>query len=848
MSRRSIYFIALLALSIALAGVLPVPAHGETGGLETLYPWPEDPTNLVQNPSFEALGANWKINLPSYFFPTTTDFHTGLWNLQLQDSNLAPYYPLATQAPALKPGWYTLRGWIKAVNAGTNTSGAGGRISLSRGNSPVVSGTTDWTQVERRSFPILPGESASVRLEAYRKPDGTIFFDDIEVHRQIPPAVEGFLLYPNYRGVLFEDRSQTIQVSVTVRPEEVGLTLADLAVRLFLETEGGLVVASQVVTPAAGQFGLSLDASAAPLGYFRLRLQALRAGSGEVLFEYPAYRIVKLSADARALLTTYVDSDNVLVVNGQRTFVLGIYDTSGYSNLPSVYEPRISKIAEAPINLYLNYWLGGTPVSALNALMTTLQRYGMAYLHTVNTWFPDSSNWPGFLTCNGQTANSLGQDGFTACMAAALGTNSGLAGWYTADERPADQVERVFHQYTVLRQNDPGGVTFIAQNRPGELVRWRDATDVMGVDPYPIYSIPEGSLSPLEMVTDWVEQAEAAVEGSRPVWGVIQFFKFGSNGHWPTYDELRTMSYMAIVAGAKGLFYWSYGANALSWVSDPTLKEEYWQRLVRVTTEIKSLEPALISPDAPEILSAYSPAGTIRVLAKQVGDTRYLITVNNTAQAGIVATFTLAAGGDHVEVIEEERTIPVNGTTFSDAFSPYQVHVYKIAAKPGSSSLGPANLVSNGDFENIDGNNKPVDWRLTTGAWSVTATQQHSGSISLQLKDADRQQYTPYALAKSVTVEPGTYVLSGWTKTQALGDVSSLTSRYPQGVRLSIRDESLSGNKNIASTPILNGTNDWQLLQREIMISKPGVYTVTIDAYGKPSGTAWIDQVSLVKK
>ena len=311
----------------------------------------------------------------------------------------------------------------------------------------------------------------------------------------------------------------------------------------------------------------------------------------------------------------------------------------------------------------------------------------MYYLHTVNGWYTYDRNWPYLPQCKGQTADQLGQDAFTACMATELGSNPGLAGWYTADERPVGQAERVFGQYSILRQSDPDGVTFIAQNKIRELTRWRDAVDVMGVDPYPIFNIPEGKRSPLQKVTGWVNWAQAAVYRSRPVWGVIQFFKFGANGHWPTYDELRTMSYMAVVAGAKGLFYWSYGAGALSLVKDPDLREEYWQRLVRVTEEIKSLEPALISPDAPHIITSYSPAESIRVLAKQVGDTRYIIAVNNTAEAGVTATFTLRDNAGQVEVVEEGRNLTLEGTVFSDVFDPYQVHVYRIGR--------PAEIVSN---------------------------------------------------------------------------------------------------------------------------------------------------------
>ncbi len=67
---------------------------------------------------------------------------------------------------------------------------------------------------------------------------------------------------------------------------------------------------------------------------------------------------------------------------------------------------------------------------------------------------------------------------------------------------------------------------------------------------------------------------------------------------------------MAIVEGATGLFYWSYGVRALEWVKDPVQHAALYQELIDVTTEIKSLEPVLLSPDAP-VISANSAAGTV---------------------------------------------------------------------------------------------------------------------------------------------------------------------------------------------------------------------------------------------
>jgi len=83
------------------------------------------------------------------------------------------------------------------------------------------------------------------------------------------------------------------------------------------------------------------------------------------------------------------------------------------------------------------------------------------------------------------------------------------------------------------------------------------------------------------------------------------------------------MSLMSIAEGARGLFYWSFGMRALASVSDPEMREEYWQRAVRVTKEIKSLEPALLAPDAPSLVRSVSDNRVRRVA--RIADNKWYV-------------------------------------------------------------------------------------------------------------------------------------------------------------------------------------------------------------------------------
>src|SRR5512145_3285384 len=94
--------IGRLALPFALLSVLALAQslRAPLGGLTALYPWPEEPRNLIANPSFESreradvpadwtLGERWTLD--------SSVHHSGRTSLRLSDSHLARYTPLAIQ-------------------------------------------------------------------------------------------------------------------------------------------------------------------------------------------------------------------------------------------------------------------------------------------------------------------------------------------------------------------------------------------------------------------------------------------------------------------------------------------------------------------------------------------------------------------------------------------------------------------------------------------------------------------------------------------------------------------------------------------------------------------------------
>ena len=153
--------------------------------------------------------------------------------------------------------------------------------------------------------------------------------------------------------------------------------------------------------------------------------------------------------------------------------------------------------------------------------MTNLQSHGAMYLQTGNC-FDKYATDPAFFINSSDT------------YVQTIGTQPASAGYYTIDECQSFLVPGAFAQYQRLRSLDADSMTFAALLGDVNTPLWRDSTDVLATDPYPMYGAePAGGYYHAE-VADWTALARNAVKDARPYMTVLQFFQFTSQGRWPT--------------------------------------------------------------------------------------------------------------------------------------------------------------------------------------------------------------------------------------------------------------------------------------------------------------------------
>lgn len=568
--------------------------------------------------------------------------------------------PTASQAVTLTKGVYTLTAWVKTDGVGDG-AGSGIRLVLdSRSSginewraSEVISGTTDWKRYEVGPVAIATDRTVRVRLESYNAPAGTAWIDDVTLARQTLP-LDVFMLHPNYRGMLFDDQPQAISLDVSVTPPAGTMDGYTVAATLADERSGA-VVASRTY-PAAPTVRATVPAPAMRSGTPYLVTVALVDSARQaVVYTYPAFRVSKVPGAARAAMNVAVDDKNRLLMRGTPRFVLGIYDAAAeYGASESFWERQLwsptgsRRMGDMKLNMYLNSWYGRADAAAVKSLMASLQKRGVMYLHTS----PCVAAAPAALDI--PDARTLD-----------VGAHPARAGYHTIDEC-ARAVPDAFAQYQRLKQLDGDGITLAAlAGGPAQVALWREAADVLGTAAYPIYG-PEPAAGYRHVaVAEAAIAAREAVKHARPFMAVLPAGALGTLGRAPTLREMRSHAYMAIVEGARGL-WWS-GLDSATTLT-----------LQSVVNELAAIEPALVAGDTPGALTSNSEPAAIRTKVTVVDGTGYLFAYNGTS-APVTAAFGWSTAAARVLVHAESRAIAVSAGGFSDTFGPYEAHVYVIS-------------------------------------------------------------------------------------------------------------------------------------------------------------------------
>jgi len=710
--------------SVATFATLAPPPQLTAGGIVSL-PQENMGPNVNLNSGFESLTSGQPTGWfwgSSPFTADTTVKRSGAVSLRLTAPMGAT--DTASYKVFLKKGTYTLTGYIKTQNLTSVEPHLDSvRMEVTTGGWPpccgsgygqpvyVNAGDVNWTYREETRITITTDTDVYITVRALGSiTGGQVWFDDIEFREILPKPLDVFMLYPNYRGYLFDDYSQTAHFDVTVTPP-TGTTLSEYRVEAKIFDEiASTTIRTDTFIPSAN-FTANVDGAGfvndrTYLATFRL----VRLSDSAIVYEYPAYRISKIAGSKRSAMTVSFDEKNRMFIRGQPFFPLSVFDAgTPLTTSPAAWESTLTtyrRLFEIPLNNYINYHNGGAQNPSMLPLLDLFQSKGITDFGIANC----------FERTTVDAGNTVYPFWLLNAPEAEIKTRAehpAFIGFYVNDECHHSMVPNTFMHYQDIKRLDPDGITLGSSNTPGAMYLWRDSLDLFALDPYPLYGTEPSGGYPLNLVADWIITLRNELKSSRPFWIDLQFFQTTGGSRWPTANEMKSMAYMGIVEGANGATWWSLGVRALAYVCNPSTdwcaaRIDYYNRLKLIMNELKSLELVLLSDDRPDLfVSNSNPAIHTRV--KYHNNKGYIFSYNYNATA-TTATFTWNQNVSNVDVFNEGRKLSVSGNQFTDTFTPYAAHVYVVSTGSTVSLIDTTPPVISGVAANAQSTIATITW------------------------------------------------------------------------------------------------------------------------------------------
>ena len=370
--------------------------------------------------------------------------------------------------------------------------------------------------------------------------------------------------------------------------------------------------------------------------------------------------------------------DGCVLVDGKPFFPIGIYAVIKREFNENNLDKAVYDLKNAGFNLIHTYACQRN--ENFKELVEAAEKYGMK-----------------MFVSSRKGSNSLDAETFLKDIANEYRSPAAFA-WYLADDTSGyvnPNKLRMLHE--ALHELDPYHITVQADGvhvRPDQPTTYHDyvhSTDGYLPEIYPVRKgVPVEQCVPrviLDMKALWQDIADAG-SPAKTVWPIIQYFDgWNSWERFPTFEELRAMSYLGIIHGGNGITWYTYGGFNKN--HGITATPEIWNNMKTVATELNKLSSVFVVPSngktiTPQILEGEKKDAlgfdSISVLYKDLGKRQFLICANSSLSNITVSFDTKEAeiSPDVAKVWFEDRTVKMQKGVFEDTFAPNAVHVYEL--------------------------------------------------------------------------------------------------------------------------------------------------------------------------
>lgn len=250
--------------------------------------------------------------------------------------------------------------------------------------------------------------------------------------------------------------------------------------------------------------------------------------------------------------------------------------------------------------------------------------------------------------------------------------NPSIIAWYLGDDTLEHQsVQEVSDNNAAVKAVDPYRITCQAdpigsERKVSRYAAYVRCTDVFMPEIYPVRN-DVGDKTDSTCVAETVRDMKRVADDVRTFgnghpygcWPIIQYFKgWGGWGHFPTRDQLLAMTWAAVIHGAHGITWYTYGGfyskKRKKYNEGVTSTPERWQTISELATKLHELTPVLVERtprEQPkvEIVSGpeKDPLGenpSVTVLLKRHAGKDYLFMVNASTES-VKVKVTMPSGG-----------------------------------------------------------------------------------------------------------------------------------------------------------------------------------------------------------
>ena len=372
---------------------------------------------------------------------------------------------------------------------------------------------------------------------------------------------------------------------------------------------------------------------------------------------------------AEGVAGTSLRADGTVLVDGKPFFPIGIYGVRKNDFNGQSFDRAVADLKALGFNTVQRH--GVLPKEDYEEFLAAVEKHGMM------TFTMPVSNYA--------------KDIFTEGTVRDYRDRKCILAWYLADDTSSyAKPETVALRRDIVRQLDPDRLTLQADaemldDRFDRYAAYVHATDVFLPELYPCRSKQASGAEVASVVRDMeLIRADIRAAGNpvKSVWPIIQHFDGWGWERFPTFAELRAMSWASIVHGGRGIVWYTYGSGNPK-NRGVTADPQYWKEIGAVCGEIAAVQNDLLALDAerqPSVRVTDGPEEdalsqpSVSCLLKTGGEP-LLVAAN--ASTNAVTALIGVSGYAHVEVLGEGRTLDA-AKVLSDVFEPYAVHLYRL--------------------------------------------------------------------------------------------------------------------------------------------------------------------------